>query len=356
MQLSLKLPDVNEGQYMFTVNQQDEIIYGLGAIKGLGERPIENLLATREADGPFSDLFDFCARTDPRKVNRRAIEALVRSGAFDSLGAERWVVMASLDDALQAAEQSASNRDSGIEDLFGEVVPSQADGHGDVYAPFRQVRPWSGKERLGGEKDTLGLYVTGHPIDEYEAEVRKFAPTRIADLRADKQGNQVLAGLIVASRTMKTKRGDSMAIIQLDDRSARIEVTVYADTYNEHRELLGKDQIVIVDGTVAHDDYSGGLAMRARGVRSLLQARQNYASELTIEVSWDMLDDGLTDLLEKTLAGAGGGSCPVSLIYQQARNRARVKLGDRWQVVPSDELLQELRDCVGTERVALQYS
>jgi DNA polymerase-3 subunit alpha len=355
MKQALKLPDVNQGQYMFTVNEDDEIIYGLGAIKGLGEGPIENILRTREGDGPFADLFDFCARTDPRRVNRRAIEALVRSGAFDSLGVERWVLMAGLDDALKAAEQSASNRDSGIDDLFGELVPSQDNGGGDVYGPFRRVRPWSGKERLGGEKETLGLYVTGHPIDEYEAEVRKFAPVRIADLRADKQGSQVVAGLVVATRTMKTKRGDTMAILQLDDRSARIEVTVYADTYNEHRELLSKDQIVIVEGSVAHDDYSGGLAMRAKGVRSLLQARQNYASELTIEVNSDRLDENMTDLLARTLAGAGGGSCPVSLIYQQPRNRARVRLGERWQVVPSDELLQELRDCLGAERVSLQY-
>jgi DNA polymerase-3 subunit alpha len=356
MKLALKLPDVNQGQYMFTVNQQDEIIYGLGAIKGLGEGPTENILKAREEGGPFLDLFDFCGRTDPRKVNRRAIDALIRSGAFDSLGVARWVLMASLEDALKAAEQSASNRDSGIEDLFGDVVPSQGNGDGDVYAPFRRVRQWTGKERLGGERDTLGLYVTGHPIDEYEKEVRKFAPVRIADLRADKQGSQVLAGLIVATRTMKTKRGDTMAILQLDDRSARIEVTVYADTYNEHRDLLAKDQIVIVEGSVAHDDYSGGLAVRAKGVRSLLQARQNYASELTIEVSSELLDDKLADLLARTLAGAGGGSCPVSLIYKQPRNRARVKLGEKWQVVPSDELLQELRDCLGTEQVCLQYS
>jgi len=354
MELTLKLPDVNEGQYMFTVNPDNAIIYGLGAIKGLGEGPIENMLVARES-GPFLDLFDFCGRTDPRKVNRRAIEALVRSGAFDSLSEDRWLLMASLDDALKAAEQSASNRDSGIDDLFGDVVPSQGSGPGDVYGPFRQARSWTEKQRLAGEKETLGLYVTGHPIDEYESEVRKFAPTRIAELRADKKGNQYLAGLIVASRTMKTKRGDTMAILQLDDRSARIEVTVYADTYAEHRELLGKDNIVIIEGSVAHDDYSGGLAMRARSVRSLLQARQDHASELTIEVSDQMLDQPLTDWLEKTLTGAGGGNCPVSLIYRQAGGQARVKLGERFQVLPSDELLQALRDGVGNERVALQY-
>ena len=356
MQLTLKLPDVNEGQYMFTVNARNEIIYGLGAIKGLGEGPIENVLAARNDGGPFLDLFDFCARTDPRKVNRRAIEAMVRAGAFDSLGVERWVLMAGMDDALKAAEQSASNRDSGMADLFGEVVPSQANGHADVYAPFRQVRPWSDKQRLAGEKDTLGLYVTGHPIDEYEQELRKFAPTRISELRADKQGTQFIAGLIVATRTMKTKRGDTMAILQLDDRSARIEVTVYADTYTEHRELLGKDNIVIVEGSVSHDDYSGGLAVRARGVRSLLQARQDHAAELTIEVSREQLDTDWADWLERLLAGAGRGSCPVALIYRQPGGQGRVRLGERWQVQPSDELLQELRERVGAGGVALQYS
>jgi DNA polymerase III subunit alpha len=356
MGLALKLPDVNEGQYMFTVNPQNEVIYGLGAIKGLGEGPVENILAARNGGGVFTDLFDFCARTDPRKVNRRAIEALIRSGALDALGAERWVMMAALDDALKAAEQSASNRDSGIDDLFGEVVPGPGSSSADLYAGFRGVRSWTGKERLGGEKDTLGLYVTGHPIDEYEDEVRKFAPTRIADLRGDMQGNQVVAGLIVASRTMKTRRGDTMAIIQLDDRSARMEVTVYGETYGEYRELLGNDQLVIVEGTVDFDDYSGGVGMRARSVRSLLQARQAYVSELTIEISHDMVDDRMAARIEQTLAGAGGGNCPVSLIYKQARNRARVRLGERWQVVPSDELLHELRECVGTERVLLLYS
>ncbi len=354
MGLPLKLPDVNSGDYMFTVNPAGEIIYGLGAIKGLGEGPIESILAARR-ERPFTDLFDFCARTDPRKVNRRAIEALVRSGAFDSLGVERWVMMASLEAALKAAEQSASNRDSGIDDLFGEVVPTASDSGGDVYAEFRHARPWTGRERLGGEKDTLGLYVTGHPIDDYEAEVRKFAPVRIADLRDNKQGTQVVAGLIVGIRAMKTKRGDTMAILQLDDRSARIEVTVYAEAYTAHREMLVKDQIVIVDGTVAYDDYSGGLAMRAKTVHSLMQAREHYASELTIEVNSAMLGNGLFDKLEAALAEAAGGSCPVSVLYHQPDNRARVRLGERWRVAPSDELLQTLRDHCGSQQVALRY-
>lgn len=159
----------------------------------------------------------------------------------------------------------------------------------------------------------------------------------------------------MSARTMKTQRG-TMAILQLDDRSARIEVTVYSEAYNAHRELLVKDSIVIVEGRLAQDDFSGGLVMRAKEVRSLLDARQNYASELRIDVSEDMLCDNFSDRLESMLSGAAGGTCPVSLVYRQKHNLARVQLGKRWQVIPSDELIQSLRDCVGNERVSLQYS
>ncbi len=354
MKMSLRLPDVNEGQYMFTVNGQNDIIYGLGAIKGLGEGPVGSILQAREEGGEFLDLFDFCARTDPRRVNRRAIEALIRSGAFDSLKVERWVLMLALDDALKAAEQSAANKDSGIDDLFGEVVPSQASGNGDVYADFRGARPWSDKERLGGERDTLGLYISGHPIDEYKNEVRRFAPNRIADVREHRREEQTIIGLVMASRTMNTQRG-TMAVMTLDDASAQMEVTLFSDAYTEYRELLVKDTIVIAEGRITISDKTQKLEMRATRLRSLEQARQTVVSDLTIEVSADSIDDRFNEMLEKILAGARGGSCPVSLVYKQPSNSARVRLGQKWQVVPSDELLQELRAVLGTERVFLQY-
>jgi DNA polymerase-3 subunit alpha len=364
MKLSLKLPDVNEGQYMFTVNLRGDIVYGLGAIKGLGEGPVDSILQARAVGGPFTDLFDFCARTDPRKLNRRALEALIRAGAMDSLKVERWVLMAALDDALKAAEQSASNRDSGIADLFGEVVPGVHSGSGDVYAAFRSARAWSDKERLGGERDTLGLYVTGHPIDEYSAEVRKFAPHRIADLSADSyggyrnnndHGGQTIVGLIMATRTMNSRRG-TMGVMTLDDSSAQIEVTLFSDVYTEFRSLLVKDTIVIAEGRVSMDDRTGKLAMRASKLRSLTEARVSKVSDLTIEICAERVNEEFTRRLEKTLAGFGGGSCPVSLIYRQPRNSARIKLGPRWQVVPTDELLQELREVVGAHGVALKYN
>ena len=350
MQLTLKPPDVNEGEHMFTVNTAGEIIYGLGAIKGLGAGPIDNLLAAREKDGAFADLFDLCARTDPRKVNRRALEALVKSGALDGFGADRWVQMAALDDAMKAAEQSAANDAAGMTDLFGELASSA--GTDDAYADHRNVRPWTLKEILNGEKESIGSFLSGHPIQEYEAEIRKFAPRRIRDLQPD--NGTTVAGLIVDVRTIKTQRG-VMGVIKLDDNTGQIEATVYAEAYSENRELLVKDRIVLIEGRIQPDEYSGGLSMRAREIRSLEEARQARVSEVRLCVSSEQLDRGLRTLLKDALSSGRGGSCPVTLDYEQPRGRARIRLGESWRVHPSDELLERLRGTVGRDGVELVY-
>ncbi len=354
MGLPLKHPDVNAGEYMFTVNKSGEIIYGLGAIKGLGEGPIGSILEARSSGGPFTDLFDFCARTDPRRVNRRAVEALVRSGAFDTLGEDRAVLWSALDDALQAAQQNVANANAGIDDMFGG--PGADAPGGDVYAAHRGARPWSSKVILTGEKETLGLWITGHPFDEYEVELRRIAPTRLSELRPDGSRSQVITGLVVSMRTMKTKRGDTMAVLSIDDRSARIEVTLFGDVYSEFRELLIKDSILILEGAVAVDDYSQSLGMRANSVRSLEQARQTARAELTIEVASDMVDEAFAERVQSVLESAESGVCPVAFLYKQPGNVARLPLGERWRICPSEDLITALQDCCGNDAVSLDYS
>jgi len=352
MGLVLKRPDANEGRYLFTVNAAGEIVYGLGAIKGLGEGLVENLLSARESGGPFTDLFDFCARTDPRKVNRRAIEALIRCGAFDSLGDGRDVLTESLDAALQAALQSANNEAAGIDDMFGGVV--EPTGARDVYEGFRDKGRLSDEEILRGEKETLGLWITGHPIDAVEEELRRFAPTRIADLRANFPGSQTVAGLIVSMRAKPTRRGDPMVRLKLDDRSDRVEATLFKEACDRYRELLVKDGIVIVEGTV-HNESSGALHMWVNSVCNLEQARQRSAAELQISLREDMVCPELADRIERALRQAGDGQCPVSFWYSQSENRARIRVGKRYRVRPSDELIQRLRDCCGSDSVSLAY-
>lgn len=173
-------------------------------------------------------------------------------------------------------------------------------------------------------------------------------------MRPDKQGNQLLVGLIMATRTMNTQRG-TMAVLTLDDSSAQMEVTLFSEVYNQFRELLVKDTIVLVEGKVQQDDRSGKPVVRASSVRSIDEARQSYASRLTLRVNAERFDDHFTTRLEQILAGAAGGRCPVSIDYLQQSNRARVHLSERWRVVPSDELIQILRDELGHEQVALEY-
>lgn len=358
MKLPLKLPDVNEGEFMFTVNREGAIIYGLGAIKGLGEGPVESIINARNEGGPFKNLFDFCERTDLRKVNKRAMEALIRSGSFDSLKVDRAVLMASTAEAVKAAEQSAGNRDAGMMDLFGDVVPGEDSG--DVYADYRHIRPWSPKEQLGGEKDTLGLYVTGHPIDEYEKEIRQFVRNRIVDLKPDHSA-QSMAGLVVAMRTMKNKRGDTMAFITLDDRSARIEVSLFSEAYEENRDKISKDAILVVEGQVALDDYSGQLKVRGKSIRTLLEVRQSKVHYLQLNMnSADFngaigsrgFTNNFKQLLESSLQG---GQCPVKVNYQRKDAQGVLTLGDEWQVLPSDELIERLKDRFGAANVQLRY-
>ncbi len=358
MGLTLLPPDVNAGAFQFTVDDEDNIIYGLGAIKGLGEGPIENIVEARK-DGPFENLFDFCARVDPKKVNKRALEALVRSGALDKMGPcvdldyDRAVMWVAIPEAVKTAEQSAANASAGMVDLFGSVAPVGEDND-DVYEEFRKVRRWSMKERLNGEKETLGLYLTGHPIDEFKSELKHFVSCNISDLRADKN-KQTIAGLVVAFRVMKTKRGDSMAFATLDDRSGRIEVAVFADTYSEYRDQLIKDALVVVEGQVSFDDYSGGLKMRADKVMGLTEARQAKVAGIRLGWHQDHLDLGAPKVLKDLLSDCPKGQCPVTISYHNGQMGVDLLLGGQWRVKPTDELLEALRTQYGQKSVEVLY-
>lgn len=359
MKLKLLPPDVNSGEFQFTVDDAGNIIYGLGAIKGLGEGPVESIISARNKGGPFKNLFDFCARVDPRKLNKRALEALIRSGAADSLGPginldqDRAILFAAMNEAVKAAEQSAANSSAGMMDLFGDVVPSSSDVE-DVYRDFHRVRSWSIKERLHAEKETLGLYLTGHPIDEYDSELNHLVSSRIIDLKPEKS-NQTVAGLVVAQRVMKTKRGDSMAFVTLDDRTGRIEVAIFSDTYTQARDLLLKDGLLVINGQVSYDDYNGMLKMRAETISLLSDVRQQRARELRLALESGALPTHFIQVLSGLLEPYRDGSCPIVVDYQRSDARAQLRLGDEWQVRPEDELLQRLRDQYGTDKVKLVY-
>ncbi|WP_040261122.1 DNA polymerase III subunit alpha [Pseudomonas massiliensis] len=365
MKLRLDAPDVNSSEFKFTVNDDGRIVYGLGAIKGVGEGPVEAIVESRAAGGAFRDLFDFCARVDLKRINKRTLDALVRSGALDRLGPHfhdepkayqanidrnRAVLLAAMDEAIKSAEQDARTQDSGHVDLFGGVF---GDAEADVYANHLKARPLSLKERLKGEKDTLGLYLTGHPIDEYETEIRRFARQRIIDLKPARD-TQTIAGMVVALRVMKNKKGDKMGFITLDDRSGRIEASLFADAFHSAQALLQTDTVVVVEGEVSNDDFSGGLRLRVKRVLSMEDARTQLAESLRIRVDIQALGGDRINWLG-TLLGKHRGACPVTLDYSSSEARALLQFGEAWRIDPADSLIQALRDQFGRENVFLNY-
>ena len=358
LSLPLLPPDVNRGEFSFTVSDKGEVIYGLGAIKGLGEGPVESIIAARQSGGAFKDLFDFCARVDARKVNKRALEALIRSGALDEIGPDgeigyrRAVMLAAMEEAVKLAEQHTRNTNSGMSDLFGASVVESAPEVG--YQSFRSIRAFKAKERLSGEKDTLGLYLTGHPVDEYAEELTHFVGGRIVDLKPSREG-QLVAGLVVGMRTMKNKRGDNMAFLVVDDRSGRIEVAVFAEAFNEHREKIAKDALLVIEGVVSEDDYSGGLKMRAMQVKTLHEARTTYLKSISVKVSATQLNGNGVDQLVETVMPYRTGQCPLRVVYNQGQAVGEIALGKDWAVNPEDELLHRLREQYGINSVELNF-
>ncbi len=351
MGLKVVPPSVNTSDYKFTVDANGAVVYGLGAIKGVGEGAIEGIVTEKQESGAFKDLFDFCRRIDTKKTNRRVLESLIRAGALDQLGPNRATLMAALPQALQMAEQESRAVASGTGDMFGfdsEVLEESP-------AVYEVVPEWDEDIRLGGEKETLGLYLTGHPINKYEAEIRSFTTCRIANLNGDKAQNVTLAGLIIALRTRPTKRGDKMAFLTIDDRTARIEVTLFSDVYARYQDMLLTDQVVVVSGEVRHDDYSGGLVMRCQELCDMEHAREHYARNLVLELSQEQATNGFAGNLERVLSPFRDGSCPIAINYRGSDAVSRVRLGDEWRVRPTDELLKRLRHLVGEEQVRVEY-
>ncbi|MBZ9567453.1 DNA polymerase III subunit alpha [Modicisalibacter tunisiensis] len=351
--LTVTPPDVNVGGYKFTVDEQGRVVYGLGAIRGVGEGPIEAIVEARTAGGAFSDLFDFCRRVDAKRMNKRTLEALIRSGAVDTLGPSRAVLAAALDDAIKAAQQSTTNANLGMMDMFGEAFSEPEAG--DVYADYRQVRDWSDKERLAGEKDTLGLYLTGHPIDEYEQELARFVSTRIRDLKPSREPQRV-AGLVVAMRTMKSKRGDTMAFVTLDDRTGRIEASLFGELFDQVRSRLDTDQVLIVEGEVQSDDYSGGLRLRGKDVTAMVDARSRYGEAVELSVDGARCNGRFIATLRDSLAPwRNETGLPVRVRYRNDAASGWLELGSEWKVAPADELLAALRDVEGQDGIRLKY-
>ena len=368
MQLQVEPPDVNRSSYMFTVDGDDTLVYGLGAIKGVGEAAIEGIVESRAQDGAFHDLFEFCRRIDLKKANRRVLESLIRAGALDHLGANRATLMVQLPLALKMAEQQSAMQAAGQDDLFGMSAPEPAAPVAGVVPD--EVSEWEDEQRLAGEKETLGLFLTGHPIDFYEPDLKALVGGRISGLSLDdvretrgRRGNArkvTVAGMVVAVNRRNTQRG-TMASVLLDDKTGRIEATLFSEVFERYRDEVANDRVLVVEGSLVHDEYRGGLGIRADRVSGLETVRLARAVciELQLRECW-LRENGMTPIeavstLKSLLEPAIGGSCEVRLRYRRQDAEVLLRLGADWRVKPTDGFLRQAHRLLGADGVTIRF-
>jgi DNA polymerase-3 subunit alpha len=344
--LQLAPPDINLSHYNFRAQDATHLAYGLGAVKGAGAAAIEAIVAER-ANGNYKDLFDFCRRVDMKKMNKRVLEALIKAGAFDSIGTHRASIMASLPLASQEAEQTLRNTTLGQHDLFGNANPETP------AMEYITIAEWSEEVRLFGEKETLGLYLTGHPIHRYLKEINHFTTSSITKLRPAQNKIAVVAGIVNSLRLIQTKRGDRMAVASIEDGSGQIDVLCFSEIYHQRRELLVKDQLIIVEGEVSIDEFNGGLRMTCRDVLSIDQARERHGKYLRLLLSNNK--SGELEKIAQVLEKHRGGQCRITIDYTRDDAAASLNLGESWRVNPSDLLINALRELLNDNSVEMVY-
>lgn len=333
-------PDVNESFYRFVPVDRKHIRYALGAIKGTGEAAVEHIIKVRNESGKFTDLFDFCRRTDKRIVNKRVIEALIRAGAFDLINPNRAQLFGNVQLCLDAAEQEHANANQGgLFDLMADA-PSVS---------MEEVRAWDESVKLAEEKLAIGFYLSGHPFTAYEKEVRSFIKTPLSRLIPKKEP-QLLAGFVTGVRVKVGNRG-KMAFVQLDDGSTKLEVSLFAESYEANRSRLKDDTVLVVEGKVSEDNFSGGLRIIADKVYELGEARSRYARSLSVSMNGNADISRFKSLLHPFTSEEMG--CPVRVTYNNGKAKGDLMLPPIWGVTLDDGLLLALKDWLGAENVRI---
>lgn len=348
MGLTVLVPDIQQSDYEFRVDAQGRIAYGLGAIKGVGEAALQDILEDRQKTGPFKSLYDFCQRSDSRKVTKRVLEALIKSGALDTLGESRAVLMASLPIVTQAVEQAQAHQVHHHGDLFSEGEEAGLD------PGYQAAVPWLNKERLAYEKETLGFYFSGHPYAEYQAEVEQITQVKMSGMGKYLNSEVTVAGLVVGLKPIKTKKGARMASITLDDQTGRIDVLAFPEIYEASRELLKMDEILLIQGGVSLDEFSGNYRLAAKRILSLTEMRETHLKSLRILLKAEQASKEKMQSLAECLK-AFPGKCRVELAYDRDQAFARLPLGAAFSVKPEDALLEALRALFSSEAVSLIY-
>lgn len=357
--LTVENPSVNVSDWQFVPKNHSTITYGLGGIKGVGESAVESIVQARTQGGAFTDLYDFCQRVDTKKVTKRTLEALIKAGCFDDMAANlradlpsergfdiRGALLAQIPHAMQAAEQQRNNDSMGIQDLFSDIQAVTA------APPLPRTPVWTEGERLKAEKDTLGLFLTGHPIDDYRKELTRYSKATLGNLSETSYGETTMfAGLV-----MDVANFGNRSVILLDDGSARIEVSCYAERFARVKDKLKPDSVVIIEGSVRERD--GKTYASLQDVLTLAEARRRWLKRLSVRIASDnvALLHELQALLVPTDAQTAdaqtttGIALGLSIYHDCANGQIAAKYTPaHWQISPDDATIGKLKAVAGQD-------
>ncbi|MFN3902237.1 DNA polymerase III subunit alpha [Rehaibacterium terrae] len=349
-------PDVNASAYMFEAVEPKVVRYGLGAIKGVGRGACEAIVEERRRGGPYRDLLDFCKRVDSSKLNRRVLEALIHAGALDALGRNRASLMLQLPEVLRATEQLAREREAGQVSLFGGADAPE------IHIELPETDEWPLKRRLDGERETLGHYLSGHPLDPCRDELLSLTGCTLGDLDrvwAERRGGNgerrgyrdevqvTVAGMVAGVR----KRGETQAFVQIEDGHGRLECAFFGDAFTDFAPLLTRDAILVIEGGLREDEFSGGFSLRVKQCWDFRQLCAEHGRGLALTV--DLREDPGLGRLERLLAEYRPGRTPLRLELITPKARGALDLNGHSAVGADPELLGVLRALPGVSRVRL---
>jgi len=343
-------PDINLSAASFLVTEHS-IRFGLGAVKGVGGAAVEAILEAR-GTGPFADIHDFVSRVDLRRVNKKVVEALIKCGAFDSTGARRSSLLAAVEDILLYGQKVQQERESEQCSLFGSTEAVIPRGIGTFALP--DTPEWDEKTKLAFEKESLGFYISGHPLNRWVSAIKRFSTSTISDLAEDAkpQGDVRVCGMVVSLKESMTKKGDRMGFATIEDLTGSVEVIAFPEVYAESSLVLKGDEPVIVRGTV--DAGEKGVKILAASIELLASCLARETTRVVISLSDQTTDVESVETLRKVIDSHRGG-CPV-VIRVEAANAfaATLSLPPPYAVVPTDEFMEDVNRLLGYNAVLFE--
>ncbi|WP_305045295.1 DNA polymerase III subunit alpha [Geoalkalibacter sp.] len=342
-------PDINASDRSFTVHA-NAIRFGLGAVKGVGAAALDVILEVRR-EAPFASLHDFCERLNLQKVNKKVIEALIKCGAFDSLGGRRAQYLAVLEEAMEAGQRLQRERALGQESLFGmdEVISVAGNGHGKL----PDVEEWPEKLLLSHEKEALGFFITGHPLARYRDTIKRFATCDAATLgeRADKEEVRV-CGIVSAVKELTTKKGDRMAFATLEDLSGLVEMVLFPEVYQAGSELIKGEEPILVSGTLDVGEETCKLMVSE--VVALRDMQERQTKKVHFRLSSPGLDEEHLRGLKHIMRQYPGRCESLIHVVIPSQCEAVVGLPDTLNVAASDELMDATEKLFGYQVVTFE--